>query len=125
MTENELSTIIIGCAIKVHTELGAGLLESVYKECLFYELQEAGLHVQKEVEMPLVYKDIVFERAYRLDLWVENKVIIEVKAVVDMHTVFQYQLHTYLKLCDNKLGLILNFNVPKMKGGVQRVANGM
>ena len=125
MTENELSTIIIGCAIKVHTELGAGLLESVYKECLFYELQEAGLDVQKEVEMPLVYKDIVFERAYRLDLWVENKVIVEVKAVIDIHPVSQYQLRTYLKLCDNKLGLLLNFNAAKMKDGVQRVANGM
>ena len=125
MTENELSTIIIGCAIKVHTELGAGLLESVYKECLFYELQEAGLDVQKEVEMPLVYKDIVFERGYRLDLWVENKVIVEVKAVIDIHPVSQYQLRTYLKLCDNKLGLLLNFNAAKMKDGVQRVANGM
>ena len=125
MTENELSTIIIGCAIKVHSELGAGLLESVYTECLFYELQKAGLHVQKEVYFSLVYKEITFERGYRLDLWVENKVIIEVKAVLDVHPVFQYQLQTYLKLCKNKLGLLINFNVPRIKDGVQRIANGI
>ena len=125
MTENELSTIIIGCAIKVHSELGAGLLESVYTECLFYELQKAGLHVQKEVYFPLVYKEITFERGYRLDLWVENKVIIEVKAVLDVHPVYQYQLHTYLKLSNNKLGLLINFNVSKIKDGIQRVVNGI
>ena len=123
MTENEISEKIIGCAIQVHRELGPGLLESSYQECLYFELIQAGLLVEKEKPLPLVYKDVKLDCGYRLDLVVENKVIIEVKSVEALNDIHMAQILTYLKLSKCKLGLLMNFNVTLMKAGIRRVAN--
>ncbi len=123
MTENQISGIIIGKAIEVHRALGPGLLESAYQECLYHELINEGLKVEKEKPMPIIYKDIKLDHGYRLDLLVENKVVIEIKTVdtlIDVHTA---QILTYLKLGDYKLGLLINFNVPLLKEGIKRYVN--
>lgn len=125
MIENDISQIIIGCAIKVHTALGPGLLESAYEECLYYELVKAGLRVEKQKALPLVYEEIKLEIGYRLDLIVEGKVIIEVKACEGLNDVHLAQVLTYLKLSNVKLGLLINFNVSKLKNGIQRVVNNL
>ena len=125
MLENEISNIIIGCAIKVHSALGPGLLESAYEECLFYELGKSGLKVEKQKALPLVYEEVKLEIGYRIDLLVENKVIIEVKAVEALNDVHLAQVLTYLKLNKNKLGLLINFNVSLLKNGVRRVVNNL
>ncbi|MBK9438842.1 MAG: GxxExxY protein [Chloracidobacterium sp.] len=125
MDENSLSNIVINRAIKVHSALGPGLLESSYQECLFFELSQAGLLVEKEKALPLVYQDVKLECGYRIDLFVERKLVIEVKAVDAIHDLHMAQVRTYLKLSDCKLGLILNFNVTLMKNGVKRVVNGL
>ncbi|MBK9766924.1 MAG: GxxExxY protein [Chloracidobacterium sp.] len=125
MDENSLSNIVINRAIKVHSALGPGLLESSYQECLFFELSQAGLFVEKEKALPLVYQDVKLECGYRIDLFVERKLVIEVKAVDAIHDLHMAQVLTYLKLSDCKLGLILNFNVTLMKNGVKRVVNGL
>ena len=122
-TENELSNTIIGCAIEVHKQLGPGLLESAYQECLFYELVNKGLTVIKEKPMPIIYKDVKLDHGYRIDLLVNNKVVIEIKTVevfTDVHTA---QVLTYLKLGNYKLGLLLNFYVTTLKTGIKRVIN--
>ena len=119
--ESELSSTIIGCAMKVHTGLGPGLLESAYEECLFYELQKAGLTVKKQVPMPLIYSEVKMDIGYRVDLLVENKIIIEVKAVEAFNDVHIAQVLTYLKLSGCKLGLLMNFNVSKLKNGIKRL----
>ena len=123
MDENELSRVIIGCGMRVHTALGPGLLESAYEECLYYELGKKGLNVGKQVPLPLVYEEVQLDCVYRLDLIVENKVIIEVKSVESINPIHSVQLLTYLKLANCKLGLILNFNVLHLKEGIKRVAN--
>lgn len=123
MIENEISKIIIGCAIEVHKQLGPGLLESAYQECLFYELQQAGLKVSKEVPMPIVYKEVKLDHGYRMDLLVENKVVIEIKTVEALNDVHTAQVLTYLKLGNYKLGLLLNFHVAMLKQGVKRIIN--
>jgi len=123
MTENEISEKIIGCAIQVHRELGPGLLESSYEECLYFELIQAGLLVEKQKPLPLVYKEVKLECGYRLDLMVENKVVIEVKAVDALNDVHMAQVLTYLKLSKCRLGLLMNFNVALMKDGIKRIAN--
>ena len=105
--------------------LGPGLLESAYEECLYYELMQAGLNVDKQKGLPLVYHDVKLDVGYRIDLLVENKVIIELKVVEDLNDVHLAQLITYLKLSKCKLGLLMNFNVNSMKDGIKRVANGM
>jgi len=125
MTENELSKIVIGLAMKVHSALGPGLLESAYQECLYYEIQQAGLRVEKEKALPLVYEEVKLECGYRVDLFVERKLIIEVKSVEATHDVHLAQVLTYLKLSDCKLGLLLNFNVARMKHGLRRVVNNL
>ena len=125
MIENELSKIIIGTCIEIHKELGPGLLESVYEEVLFSELKEKGLHVQRQVSVPLSYKNMNFETAYRLDLLVNNRVIIELKAVENLAPVYFAQLLTYLKLSNKKLGLLINFNVKLLKEGIHRVVNDL
>lgn len=125
MIENELSKIIIGTCIEIHRELGPGLLESVYEEVLFTELKEKGLDVQRQVSVPLAYKNLHFETAYRLDLLVNNRVIIELKAVDNLAPVYYSQLLTYLKLSDKKLGLLINFNVKLLKEGIHRVVNNL
>jgi GxxExxY protein len=107
----------------VHTALGPGLLESAYEECLYYELIKEGLRVQKQKPLPLIYHEVKLEVGYRVDLLVEEKVIIEVKAVDQLNDVHLAQVLTYLKLNNNKLGLLINFNVARVKEGIRRVVN--
>lgn len=123
MKENVLTENIIQSAIKVHRALGPGLLESAYKECLHYELQKAGIGVVKEKALPLVYEEIKLDCGYRVDLFVENKVIVEVKSVEAIHDIHLAQTLTYLKLVKERVGLLLNFNVLRMKDGIKRVIN--
>ena len=125
MTENEIATKIIGAAIKVHNELGPGLLESVYKECLYYELRKQELLIQKEKPMPLIYEDVKLDCGYRIDLLVENKIVIEIKSVDTLNDVHLAQVLTYMKLGNFKLGLLINFNVALLKQGIKRVVNGL
>ena len=124
MDENSLSNLVINRAIKVHQTLGPGLLESSYQECLYYELVQSGLNVDKEKALPLIYEEVKLEFGYRIDLLVERKLVIEVKAVDAIHDLHLAQVLTYLKLSDCRLGLILNFNVTLMKDGIRRVVNG-
>ncbi|MCC6762837.1 MAG: GxxExxY protein [Chitinophagaceae bacterium] len=121
LTENELSSMIIGCGIEVHKQLGPGLLESAYRECLKHELLNAGLEVKSEKPMPIVYKDIKLDHGYRMDLLVNNKVVIEIKTVEAFTDVHLAQVLTYLKLGNYKLGLLLNFHVTTLKNGIKRV----
>lgn len=123
MTENELSNKIIGCAINVHKQLGPGLLESAYQECLMYELQQSGLKVRKEKPMPIKYKDVKLDHGYRIDLLVEEKVVIEIKTVEAFTDVHTAQVLTYLRLGNFKLGLLLNFHVSILKNGIKRIIN--
>lgn len=109
--------------MRVHTALGPGLLESAYEQCLDYELKKKGFNVEKQIPIPLVYEEVELDCAYRLDLIVENKVIIEVKSVESLKPIHAVQLLTYLKLKECKLGLLLNFNVLHLKEGIKRVAN--
>lgn len=121
--ENFLSNIVIGAALKVHKELGPGLLESAYKECLHYELIEAGLFVEKEKPLPLIYKGVKLDCGYRLDLLVESKLIIETKSVEILNDIHIAQVITYLKLTKCNLGLLINFNAVLLKEGIKRVIN--
>ncbi|MBZ0199499.1 MAG: GxxExxY protein [Ignavibacteriaceae bacterium] len=121
MNENEISRIILDCAFKVHTALGVGLLESTYRECLAYELMNAGLNVEKEKPMPLVYKEVKLDCGYRLDLIVNNKVIVELKVVEAFHDVHIAQTLTYMRLSGCKLGLLLNFHTKSLKDGIKRL----
>ncbi len=118
---NEITRQIIGSAFKVHSALGPGLLESSYKECLFYTLQQSGLYVEKEKALPLIYEEVKLEIGYRIDLLVERKIVVEIKsceALTDVHTA---QVLTYLKLSDNKIGLLINFNTADLKKGIKRL----
>jgi GxxExxY protein len=124
MTNSTLTEQIIGCAIKVHKALGPGLLESAYQECLYYELKKLGLYVEKQKQLPLVYEDVKLECGYRIDLLVERQVVIEVKSVEALADIHLAQVLTYLKLSNNRLGLLINFNVTLLKNGVKRVING-
>jgi len=124
MTENQISRIALDAAFKVHTKLGPGLLESAYRECLFYELKKIGLNVRKEVPLPLVYEDVRLDVGYRVDLLIEDKFIVEIKSVDKLNDVFLAQTLTYLKLSKIKLGLLINFNVARLKHGIKRVING-
>ena len=125
MFENELSQRVIGLAIKVHRNLGPGLLESAYEECLFYELKKAGVYVEKQKAMPLVYDDVKLDIGYRMDLFVEQKLVIEIKSVESLNDVHLAQVLTYLKLSKSKLGLLINFNVTLLKNGIKRVVNNL
>jgi GxxExxY protein len=118
--QNKLTGQIIGSAIKVHTRLGPGLLEHSYARCLRHELEKAGLKVEAEVFLDLKYEDLTIERAYRLDLLVEDSVVLEVKAVEKLMPVHHSQVLTYLKLTGKPIGLLLNFNVPKLPDGIKR-----
>ncbi|MFN4144614.1 MAG: GxxExxY protein [Runella sp.] len=124
MTENEISSKVIGAAIDVHKVLGPGLLENAYKECLFYKLTKNGLFVEKEKPMPLLFEEVKLECGYRIDLLVENKLVIELKSVEALNDVHLAQILTYMKLGDFKLGLLINFNVATLKSGIKRVING-
>lgn len=125
MTENEISKIIFNSALKVHKALWPGLLESAYEECLYYELKKFGLNVQKQKALPLIYEEVKLDIGYRIDLLVEDKVIIEIKAVEALNDVHLAQILTYLKLSDCKLGMLINFNVSLIKNGIRRVANNL
>mgnify|MGYP003575675127 FL=1 len=125
MNENEISTIIIGLAIQIHRMLGPGLLENVYKECLFHKIKQRGLIVEKEKPMPLVFEEIKLDCGYRIDLLVENKYVIEIKAVETLTVNHLAQTLTYLKLGNYKLGLLINFNESLLKNGIRRVANNL
>ena len=120
---NKISEKIIGCAIKVHRALGPGLLESAYEACLAHELTKAGLHIRRQVPVPIVYDGIKLDAAYQLDLVVEDKIIVELKSVEMLLPIHEAQLITYLKLTGMKLGLLINFNVALLKNGIKRKVN--
>ena len=122
MTENEITEKVIGCAIAVHKALGPGLLESSYQRCLVYELRQKNLIVESQCELPLIYKDINLDFGYRLDLFVEKKVVIELKSIEALTDVHVAQMLTYLKLTSANIGLLINFNVRKLTDGVKRIA---
>lgn len=124
MKENDITYKVIGCAIKVHKSLGPGLLESAYQECLCYELNKAGLFVEKEKPMPLVHEEVKLDVGYRIDLLVERKVVIELKSVECLSDVHRAQILTYMKLGEYRLGLLINFNVTKLTDGIERLIDG-
>lgn len=124
MIENDISTKVIGLALEVHKALGPGLLESAYKECLYYKIVQSGLFVEKEKPMPVIFENVRLEVGYRIDLLVENKLVVELKCVEEISDVHLAQTLTYMKLGNYKLGLLINFNVVKLKDGVRRVING-
>ena len=117
---NSISYNIIGCAYRVHSELGPGLLESTYEVCLEYELRMQGMDVARQVSLPVVYKEVKLDAGYRIDLLVEKLVVLEIKAVESVAPVHHAQLMTYLKLSGMKLGLLMNFNAQDMKTGIKR-----
>ena len=123
MDINELTSKIIGAAIEVHKNLGPGLLESAYEECLCYELDVRKTFYERQKSLPVVYKGVRLDCGYRLDIVVANKVIIEIKACDSLHPIHEAQLLTYLRLAGIKIGLLMNFNVPVLKEGIRRMAN--
>nr|WP_221407899.1 GxxExxY protein [Xanthomarina spongicola] len=123
MMDNKLTEKIIGAAINVHRVLGPGLLESAYQECLLFELQSVGLSVTKEIALPIVYKDIKLDHGYRIDLLVENKVVIELKTVEAFTDVHTAQILTYMKLGNYPIGLLINFHTKLLKNGIKRFVN--
>lgn len=124
MDENSISNEVIGLAIEVHKALGPGLLESAYKECLYYKISKSGLWVEKEKPIPLVFEEVKLECGYRIDLLVERKLVIEIKSVEALNDIHLAQTLTYLKLGNYKLGLLINFNVVLLKTGIKRVIYG-
>ncbi len=123
--ENYLASIIVDCCYHIHVSLGPGLLESVYEEILFSELIEQGFKVERQKQLPVIWKNRTLDLGFRTDLIVENKVIIEIKSVLEIHPVYPKQLLTYLKLSGLKLGLLINFNSPLIKTGITRIVNGL
>ena len=125
MTENEIATKVIGTAIELHKKLGPGLLESTYENALAFDLREMGFEVIQQKPMPFVYKDVKLDVGYKLDLLVENLVIIEVKSIEALAPVHYAQLLTYVRLSNLKLGLLINFNTKLLKEGIHRVVNNL
>ncbi|MBI5463713.1 MAG: GxxExxY protein [Ignavibacteriales bacterium] len=123
MTENEIGKIVVDCAFKVHQAIGPGLLESTYEACLVYELIQAGLKAETQKALPVVYKEVRLDCGYRIDVLVENLVIIEIKSVEALNDVHMAQILTYLKLSGCRLGYLINFNVKLIKDGIRRVVN--
>ena len=121
--ENRLTEVIIGAAIEVHRELGPGLLESAYRECLCHELKLRGLHFEYEIPLPVQYKGVKLDCGYRLDIVVEDQVILELKTVEKLLPIHEAQLLTYLKMKKCRLGLLINFQVPVLKDGIKRIVN--
>jgi len=119
MTENELSKIVFNAGVKVHKVLGPGLLESAYEECLLYEIRRSGLFVEKQKGLPLIYEEVRLDIGYRIDLLVENKLVIEIKSVESLNDLHLAQILTYLKLSNCKLGLLINFNSLLFKNGIE------
>ncbi|MCX6230744.1 MAG: GxxExxY protein [Bacteroidetes bacterium] len=120
MEENLITEKIIGCAIEVHRSLGPGLLESAYEECLYYELCNKGLNVERQKPVPVIYKDIKLDYGYRIDLLVENRIVIELKVVDAFNPVHEAQILTYMKFAKKSTGLLINFNVSLLKNGIKR-----
>jgi multiple antibiotic resistance protein len=125
MNENAIAQLIVEAAFKVHRTLGPGPLENAYVHCMIHELKKMGLCVHHQHPLPLIYVDVKLDAGYRLDIWVEQKVIVEVKTVDEPHPIHTAQLTTYLRLTDNRLGLLINFNETLLKNGIRRIANGM
>ncbi|OQX90545.1 MAG: GxxExxY protein [candidate division Zixibacteria bacterium 4484_95] len=125
MTENEIGKIVVDSAIRVHKALGPGLLESAYEACLAYELKKRALDIQTQVGLPLEYEDVVLGVGYRLDILIERKVILKLKAVDRLMPIHEAQILSYLKLSKCKLGFLLNFNVYRMKDGIRRMVNNL
>ena len=124
MNENELAKIVFELGLKVHKNLVPGLLESSYEECLYYEINKLGIKVEKQKALPLIYEEVKLDIGYRIDLIVENKLIIEIKSVEALLDIHMAQILTYIKLSNCKLGLLINFNSVLFKNGVKRVING-
>ena len=124
MDDEAIGTQVVDCAIRVHTALGAGLLESAYESCLAHELAKHGLEVRKQVPMPVLYDNTQMDVGYRIDMLVNDRVVVELKAVEKLMPLHTAQLLTYLKLSKLRLGFLLNFNVEHMRNGVKRVVNG-
>jgi len=123
VNENEIANKVIGLAIEVHKTLGPGMLESAYKECLYYKIKQAGLFVEKEKPMPLIFEDVKIDYGYRIDILIENKLVVELKAVDSLNDIHLAQILTYLKIGNFKLGLLINFKVSLLKNGIKRVIN--
>lgn len=124
MADNRFTSEIIGACIEVHKELGPGLLESAYEHCLVYELRNLGIYVEQQVMLPIIYKNAQLDVGYRIDLLVENEIILEIKAVKELEPIHTAQLLTYLKLKKLHLGLLINFNSIRVVDGIKRVING-
>jgi GxxExxY protein len=125
MNEEEIGHSILGAAIKVHSALGPGLLESAYEACLVYELEKLRLRTSRQVSIPLRYEELSIDNGYRIDLLVEDRVVVELKAIEQILPVHRGQLLSYLRLGGFKLGYLLNFNVPLMRDGITRLVNGL
>lgn len=123
LKENELSHVVIGLALEVHTALGPGLLERSYQECLYHKISKAGIIVEKQKAISLVFEEVRLECGYRLDLLVENKLVVEIKSVLEMNEIYFAQMLTYLRLGNYRLGLLINFNVLHLKDSIRRVVN--
>ena len=125
MSENEISKLVFESGLKIHRKLGVGLYEMVYEECLVYELKKQGIKVEKQKNISIEYEELVIEKAFRLDLLIEDKVIVEIKAVPEINSYHTYQLLNYLRITGCKLGLVLNFHSVLFKDGVIRIANNL
>ena len=125
MSETEISKLVFESGLKIHRKLGVGLYEMVYEECLVYELKKQGIKVEKQKNISIEYEELVIEKAFRLDLLIEDKVIVEIKAVPEINSYHTYQLLNYLRITGCKLGLVLNFHSVLFKDGVKRIANNL
>ena len=123
--ENDLAKIILDAAFKVHTKIGPGLLETVYEVVLAYELRKQGLHVERQVPIPIRYEDLTFDEGFRADLLVEDKVIVQLKSVEELAPVHSKQVLTQLRLAERHLGLLINFGEAHLKNGIERIVNGL
>ena len=123
LLDGEITERIIGAAIEVHKILGPGLLESAYEECLYYELVEKSCDVKRQIELPIIYKGNKLTAKYRIDLLVNQQVVVEIKSCKRLEPIHEAQLHTYLKMSELRFGLLLNFNVPMLKSGLKRILN--
>ncbi len=125
MSENEISYVVRGIAFKVYNTLGPGLLESVYEAAMLYELKKAGYRARSQVGIPVIYEEVSLELGFRLDLLVEDKVIVELKSIESLADMHYKILLTYLRLSDKKLGMLINFNTPNLANSIKRVVNGL
>ncbi len=125
MSENEISKVVFECGLKIHRKLGVGLFENIYETCLTYELEKAGLKVERQKYLSINYEEIHLENAFKMDLLIENKVVLEIKSVESLNNFHAAQLKNYLRLGNYKLGMLINFNSQLFKNGVRRIANGL